>query len=142
MSGFGFVYLAFSGIDLSASLKSTTPSGAVPSNWKTWPIEGQFLRILRNFCTATLSPRKTDAPDLWTRYSMSLSTKSVVAGQMTIPDRSAAVAISHLCWRSVSTHHLKREMSHHSGNLGMMINIFSPAFTPKRSRKRMASLCD
>lgn len=66
------------------------------STCTTCVISEQFWCTFKNFCKLVESPIKADALVCRHRNSISFSTRRVVAGQITIPLRIAATAISHL----------------------------------------------
>ncbi len=95
------LYIAFASISLSAELKSTigvsvSETGVSSSTQITCLTVGQCLQTRWNFRTLAESPTKAAAPVSVHRNSMSLSTRRVLAGHITIPVRKAATAISHL----------------------------------------------
>lgn len=98
----GPLYIASASISCSAELKSTiavsvSKTGVSSSTRITCLTVGQCFQTRWNFCTLAESPTKAVAPVSVHRNSMSLSTRRVLAGHITIPARKAATAISHLC---------------------------------------------
>jgi len=98
------------GIVLRSSWKSVTPaSGILPPIWMMVFSAGHDFLTLRTLETDVASPMKHLAEEIWSRYSMSLSTSKVVQGHNTTPERRHAVA-----------------MDHHSGSLGNIRMQVSP----------------
>jgi len=98
-------------------------------------ISEQFSCTFKNFCILVESPIKAEALVCRHRNSMSFSTRRVVAGQITMPLRIAATAISH---PQRSQYRWKGSMweleSYHSGSLGRIIIIRCPAVRPRLSK--------
>jgi hypothetical protein len=134
---FGPSNLTFSGTAFRAALRSITELvvwEVDSSNCITFFTFGHFDLTRWNFSTLMASPMKTVARVSWQRYSISLATRSVVAGQIMIPLRRAAIAISHLPVFSRHSWHFLHD-NYHAGTRGNTMSITCPGVTPKFSKK-------